>query len=407
MNTPFKHSFFFLFCFALGLSLFAQQPPKRLITHEDNPNAINGQYMVVLTEAAMAPLYKMPEFQRLKSREAQKQAYERYQSQFKPVLQSVLQQADISASKVIKPFAGGLNGFVVRLTPVEVERLLKLKTIWWIEQDIKVIQKLVRGKLFPISTQETDWGVAEVGSKSGVGKCALVVDTGIDLDHPDLNVNSSLSASFVSSEPSADDQNGHGTHVAGIIAAKDNNFGTKGVAAGATVIAVKVLDRSGNGDWSDVNTGATYAGIVGQAGDVINMSLGGAGFVYTLDFTIRYIINPRGIYTTIAAGNDNSNASNYMPARVNASKVFTISNMTEAKSIAASSNFGNGPVDYAAPGTDIRSTDLGGTYSEKSGTSMAAPHVAGILLVNNGVIRTNGTLLVDKDPIKDKIASVN
>ena len=81
--------------------------------------------------------------------------------------------------------------------------------------------------------------------------------------------------------------------------------------------------------------------------------------------------------------------------------------MMENRHIAPNSNYGNAPVDYAAPGTKIYSTFKDGGFITLSGTSMAAPHVAGILLLNKGVIKTNGTLVQDKDPIKDKIASVN
>lgn len=399
-----------LFSLFFGFSSQAtaqKQPPKRLMMHEKDPNAIKDQYMVVFTKEAFKTIDSQPNFKNLKSREAKRKALKQYEAKFKPFAYQTLEQVGIKKSKIVKVFAGKLNGFVIKLTRPELDKLLKIKKIWWVERDLGFKYKIKPGVRKPFSSQTIDWGVEKVGSKKATGKCAFILDTGIDMDHPDLNVSSTLSISYVSAEPSPDDLNGHGTHCAGIVGAKDNLIGTKGVAAGATVVAVKVLGQSGTGAYSDVAIGVLYAASVGISGDVINLSLAGAGYYFTLDAYLRTFIVPAGMYVSIAAGNNDAHAKDFMPARVFGANLYTISNHDSSDNITATSNYGNGPVDYAAPGQDIYSTDIGGTYSTRSGTSMSAPHVAGILLVNNGTIRNRGTVNTDKDSTKDKMASVN
>ncbi|MDP2956405.1 MAG: S8 family serine peptidase, partial [Longimicrobiales bacterium] len=124
--------------------------------------------------------------------------------------------------------------------------------------------------------QSTPWGITRVGGfGDGTGKTAWVIDSGIDLDHPDLNVNVARSRDFTGSRAGAEDENGHGSHVAGTIAARNNSIGVVGVAAGASVVAVRVLDRRGSGSYSNVIAGVDYVAANGASGDVANMSLGG------------------------------------------------------------------------------------------------------------------------------------
>ncbi len=153
-------------------------------------------------------------------------------------------------------------------------------------------------------------------------------------------------------------------------------------------------------------SGISYSSAIAFPSDVVNMSLSGGGFQWVVDLYIKLLLGNRGIFVTIAAGNNNANPDGFWTASTNGSNIYTISNMAQAEEIAASSNFGNEPVDYAAPSTSIYSTGItrNGSYSTRSGTSMAAPHVAGILLVNSDRINTNGKLKVDKDPIPDDIA---
>jgi len=234
------------------------------------------------------------------------------------------------------------------------------------------------------------------------GHVAWILDTGVDLDHPDLNVDASRGANFIDSTVSPDDDNGHGTHVAGTIAAIDNDIDVVGVAAGATVIPVKVLDRRGSGSMTGVMAGVDFVGANGGAGDVANMSLSGG--VY--DLLDQAVLNASsgGIYFALAAGNESDNANNYSPARVNGTYIYTVSAGDINDNWAYFSNYANPPVDYNAPGYNILSLAPGGGVATMSGTSMASPHVCGLLLSTGGNIHADGTINGDPDGNADPIA---
>lgn len=252
---------------------------------------------------------------------------------------------------------------------------------------------------FTAMAQDTPWGIARVGYASGVGKRAWVIDTGIQPDHPDLNVDTARSRSFLGRNTTPWDQNGHGTHVAGTIAAKDDANGVVGVAAGASVVAVRVLDRRGSGTTSGVIAGVDYVAQNGVAGDVANMSLGG-GVSTSLD---NAVINAAkgGVRFALAAGNESDNANNHSPARANGANVYTVSAFAIGDNWASYSNFGNPPIDYAEPGSAIKSTWLNGGYHTISGTSMATPHLAGLLLLGN--VSNGGVVNGDPDGNPDVI----
>lgn len=249
--------------------------------------------------------------------------------------------------------------------------------------------------------QVTPWGISRVnGGVDGTGLTAWVIDTGIDLDHPDLNVDASRGANFITKgKSSADDGNGHGTHVAGTIAAIDNDIGVIGVAAGATVIPVRVLDNRGSGSTSGVIAGIDFVGANAAPGDVANMSLGG-GFSQALNDAIIAAAD-KGIKFALAAGNEAQHAGNTSPASVNHPNVYTVSAININDVMASFSNFGNPPVDCAAPGVSILSTWNDGGLNTISGTSMAAPHVAGILLL--GPVAFDGFASGDPDGNPDPI----
>ena len=239
-------------------------------------------------------------------------------------------------------------------------------------------------------------GITRVGggaTYTGTGR-AFVIDTGIDLTHPDLNVaaqgngNDGLSANFVSRESSANDANGHGSHVAGTIAGVDNLIGTVGVAAGAKVVAVRVLDRRGSGSNADVIAGVNYVARFGRAGDVANMSLGG-GVSTALDSAV--VAAASVVKFALAAGNETDDANNHSPARVNGQNIYTIAAFSATTGNWASfSNYGTPPVDFAEPGVSVFSTWKSGGYNTISGTSMATPHAAGLLLF--GGIQNGGSV---------------
>ena len=247
--------------------------------------------------------------------------------------------------------------------------------------------------------QTTPWGITRVGGgQTGATGRALVLDSGVDLDHPDLNVNVGLSVNFTR-DKNADDGNGHGTHVAGTIAAIDNDIGVIGVAAGAEVVGIKVLDRRGSGSTSGVIAGIEYAASIARSNDVANMSLGG-GFSQALNDAVIAAAQS-GLRFALAAGNESTSATTKSPASANHPNIYTISSFAQGDNWSSFSNYGNPPVDYAEPGSAIFSTYMGGGYATLSGTSMASPHAAGLLLL--GGLRSGGTVNGDPDGNPDTI----
>ncbi len=249
------------------------------------------------------------------------------------------------------------------------------------------------------------WNIQQTGFGRGdlqTSKTAWIVDTGVDTDHPDLNVDTQRSRSFISGQTSVEDENGHGTHVAGIVGAKNNSVGVTGVASGARIVALKVLNQLGEGRLSGIIQAVNYVSQNGRAGDVVNLSLGGEGTSATLDRVIRQAADA-GILFAIAAGNEGENSDNYSPARVNHPNVFTVSAMDRTNQFASFSNFGSS-IDVAAYGVRITSTYKDGRYATLSGTSMAAPHVAGLLLIRGSKLPTRGFVTGDPDGKADPVA---
>ena len=252
------------------------------------------------------------------------------------------------------------------------------------------------------SAQQIPQGITRVGGPlNGVGKTAWVLDTGIDLDHPDLDVDSGRCANFVSrGKSTCDDGHGHGTHVAGTIAALDNDCDVVGVAAGAKVVPVRVLDNSGSGSYSGIIAGVDYVADNASPGDVANMSLGGPKS-NALNAAVVGAAQA-GVYFALAAGNSSGDANNYSPASANHARIYTVSAIDANDNFAWFSNYGNPPVDCAAPGVSVLSTKKGGGTTTFSGTSMAAPHVAGLLLFG-APLATNGWANGDPDGNADPI----
>lgn len=316
------------------------------------------------------------------------------------VSQDILQRNKINSTAVEKTFQGDLGGFVAHLSYDEANKLKADGDIEAIEPD----RIVALSTCFTVAEPRLlTWNIKRVGYGDGTGKIAWVIDTGIDFDHPDLNVDQTKSKSFVSGVTSADDDNGHGTHVSGIIGAKNNAIGVLGVASGATLVSLKVLDKDGNGRLSSIIQALSYVNTNGHAGDVINMSLGEDSVSTILDQQVQSTAS-KGIYIAIAAGNDNEPAKNYSPGRANGSNIFTVSAVDSLDNFASFSNYGNDVVDYAVPGVRILSTYMGGKYAYMSGTSMATPHMAGLLLLRGKNITTSGFAKNDPDGTADPIA---
>ncbi|KAL7746677.1 hypothetical protein RI367_007956 [Sorochytrium milnesiophthora] len=206
----------------------------------------------------------------------------------------------------------------------------------------------------------------------GQGVTAFVIDTGVT-DNDDFQ--GRMTQGFKArDEWSYDDDNGHGTHVSGTIASQ-----TWGVAKQAKIVSVRVLDGNGAGAISDVIAGVNYVaplcGQLGPRGSVINMSLGGK--VNTdLETAMQAAIDHNGCIFVVAAGNDGKDAMNQSPARMK--DVITVGATTRDDQLASFSNFGP-KVDILAPGVDVTSLWNDGTTHTISGTSMASPHVAGVV----------------------------
>jgi subtilisin len=314
---------------------------------------------------------------------------------------NVLKRNSISEKALKQSFAGEPGGFIAELSAGEASKLSQDENIEAVEPD-RIISL---GGCFTVAAPRlVTWNVNRIGYGNGIGKRAWIIDTGIDFDHPDLTVDAARSKSFIKDVSSAEDENGHGTHVAGIIGAKNNSFGVLGIASGASLVSLRVLDKDGEGLLSYIIQALAYVNSNASPGDVVNMSVGNdEGISSTLDQQVRTTA-ARGIFIAIAAGNENELANKYSPGRTNADNVYTVSAIDSLDNFASFSNYGNDVVDYAAPGVRILSTFTNGRYAYMSGTSMAAPHVAGLLLLRGKGITSSGTAKKDPDAVADAIA---
>ncbi len=313
----------------------------------------------------------------------------------------VLKRNSINKEALQQSFAGEPGGFIATLSEEEAANLSRDETIETIEPD-RIISLATCFTV--VSPRLITWNIERVGYGDGTGKRAWIIDSGIDFDHPDLNVDAANSRSFIRGVSSAEDENGHGTHVAGVIGAKNNTIGVLGIASGATVVSLRVLDKDGEGLLSSIVQALAYVSTNASPGDVVNMSVGNEDAISpTLDQQVRNTA-ARGIFISIAAGNEGELANKFSPGRTNAANVYTVSAIDSLDRFASFSNYGNDVVDYAAPGVRILSTFLNGRYAYMSGTSMAAPHVAGLLLLKGNAINSSGTAKNDPDGVADIIA---
>lgn len=363
---------------------------------QTSSQTIQGQYIVILKQDA------------INARMGQKGDYNQRTAAMRKAVAPILHKAKVSDQAVEHLYSSTVLGFSARLEKTTVERLKEHPEVLYIEQDriITLAPPLKKNKPDSGDKQTIPYGITRVGGADNyVGSnVAWIIDTGIDLDHPDLNVVASLGFNAFANgrdAKSLDDGNGHGTHVAGTVAAINNNIGVVGVAAGAQVIPVKVLNSQGSGTYSGVISGVDYVAANGKVGDVANMSLGGPASK-ALDEAVLAAAK-EGIWFTLAAGNDSDDAENYSPARVDGKKIITVSAMDKKDGWASFSNYGNPPIDFCAPGVSINSTWKGGGYHTISGTSMAAPHVAGVILATAGSPKVDGTVNNDPDGNADPI----
>ncbi len=199
-----------------------------------------------------------------------------------------------------------------------------------------------------------------------------ILDSGVDLSHPELAPKLLPGHDFANGDAIPQDDNGHGTHVAGIAAAASNNgLGMAGITWGARILPVKVLDEFNTGTYASVAAGIVWA--ADRGAQVINLSLGGSGNSATLESAVNYAAS-RGVALTAAAGN--TGGAVLYPARY--PSVIAVANTNALNQRVSTSAFGP-EIDLAAPGAGIYSLAIGGGYTTLGGTSMSTPHVSGAL----------------------------
>ena len=273
-------------------------------------------------------------------------------------------------------------------------------------QNVKGDSNIMKMKLLPFTvesqqttTNEIPYGVHLLEAPSiweqsdkGDGVVVAILDTGIDRDHPDLKPNIIGGKNFTPEGDSDDytDRNGHGTHVAGTIAACENGGGVVGVAPKAKLLICKVLDRNGSGGYDAITEGIKYAtnwkGPNGERVRILNMSLGGPYNDRKLEKAILQAC-AKGILVVVASGNEGDNRQDTYeygyPSYYR--ECITVAACNEDKELASFSN-NHVNVDIIAAGVNVLSTYPSSKYAVLSGTSMATPHVAGALalIVNMG-----------------------
>ncbi len=273
-----------------------------------------------------------------------------------------------------------------------------------------------RVKLIPFDVQQIHESASEIpegiqminaphlwdAGKKGEGVVVAIIDTGCQTDHPDLAGRiiggRNFTCDYAMDPDKYEDNNGHGTHVAGTIAAIENDTGVVGAAPLVKLLIVKVLDKNGGGSYQSIIEGINYAvswrGENGERVRVISMSLGGPSDVTKLHKAVQDAV-AANILVVCAAGNEGDNNSNTNELSYPAAydEAIAVGAVDFNKKIAKFSN-SNDNVDLVAPGVGILSTYIGGKYATLNGTSMATPHVSGALalIINESEVNFGRTL---------------
>jgi subtilisin len=312
---------------------------------------------------------------------------------------SVAQQhANAHALTVLYTYEHAIKGYAARIPRARLDDVRNDSRVEYVDED-REVEAFDHDSEHPTGVDRVDGELSSrYSSGSAWGIAVAVIDTGSG-PHSDLNI---AGGKNCSTGRSYNDGNGHGTHVAGTIGAKNNGTGVEGVAPGVPIYSVRVLNNSGSGSWSSVICGVDW--VTGNAASknikVANMSLGGGGSEPSAagcstgsalhDAICRSVTDAKVTYV-VAAGNSSDDAKNFVPAAYD--EVITVSALAdfngapgegaastcradEDDTFANFSNHGT-DVDLIAPGVCIRSTWKGGGYNTISGTSMASPHAAG------------------------------
>lgn len=269
-------------------------------------------------------------------------------------------------------YRNALKGFSATIPNSRVDEVRNSSQVDYVERDgkMKAVAQTIPWGIDRIDA-DTSSTLAGNGSGAVSNVNAYIIDTGIDSTHPDLNVVGQVN--FAGGPDK--DCNGHGTHVSGTVAARDNATDVVGVAPGAPLTGVKVLGCSGSGSTSGVIKGVDWVTANAQKPAIANMSLGGSVSTALDDAVKRSAAS--GVFYSLAAGNEGELACNSSPARAGTSNGITTTAATDSQNKEASwSNYGS-CVDIWAPGVSILSTKKGGGTTTMSGTSMASPHTGG------------------------------
>ncbi|WP_199042568.1 S8 family peptidase [Glycomyces salinus] len=325
-----------------------QADPTDLILGADDPDAIAGEYLVVLDEAAPSALG------------------------LGGMVEEVVDE--VAGPVEVVDELGLIDGFVAEMSPEEAAELAADDAVAYVEQNRTV-------SISDVQQDPPSWGLDRVDQSAlplddayeyeytGAGTTAYILDTGINLDHEEFAGRLAEGYDAIDSGGDGDDCNGHGTHVAGTVGGTDY-----GLAKDVTLVPVRVLNCEGSGSYAGIISGIDWITENAAGPSVANMSLGGP-FSQALNDTVAGAVDA-GVAFAIAAGNEGQDACNVSPASERSA--ITVGATDDRDGAASFSNFGE-CVDILAPGVNITSAWIGGAdaASTISGTSMAAPHVAG------------------------------
>ena len=349
--------------FALALfaceSQFDQSSPLQddVLAIEQKPSLIPNRYIVVLKEET------------INFRKTDK--YEDNQAGMRKLSNDIAARYGVPNSKVDKVYGNVLSGFSAELTSEQAKEMAQDPKVAYIEQDGYVFATDVVQK-------NATWGLDRINQISpvldgeysynspGSDITAYIFDTGIRYDHSEFEGRASEGFDVFGGDGS--DVHGHGTHVSGTVGGI-----TYGVAKKVKLKSVKVLSNGGSGTFAGIVAGLDWV-IASKTGpSVINMSIQGYGYSFATSQAVQSAFN-NGIVVVVAAGNSNDNACLQVLASI--PEAISVGATTNTDARAYYSNYGS-CIDIFAPGSDITSSDVNGTFSQKSGTSMASPHVAG------------------------------